>query len=125
MNLNQVTLPCTNIERSLVFYETLGLKLIVKSLPEYVRFECPVGDSTFSLHRVGEVQVKEGAWIYFEISDLDNEIKKLIKKGIAFEELPTEKSWLWREAVLKDPDGHHIILYFAGNNRKHPPWRIE
>ncbi len=33
------------------FYSTLGLKPIVDSRPRYVRFTCPDGDSTFSLHQ--------------------------------------------------------------------------
>ena len=35
MNLNQVTVPVTNVEHAIVFYEKLGLKLIVKALPHY------------------------------------------------------------------------------------------
>jgi hypothetical protein len=32
--------------------------------------------------------------------------------------------WLWREARLRDPDGHRVCLYRAGQNRKNPPWRL-
>jgi catechol 2,3-dioxygenase-like lactoylglutathione lyase family enzyme len=31
MRLNQVTVPALDVERSIAFYQTLGLKLIVKS----------------------------------------------------------------------------------------------
>jgi len=31
---------------------------------------------------------------------------------------------LWREAELFDPGGNRILLYFAGQNRINPPWRI-
>jgi len=41
-----------------------------------------------------------------------------------FEELPTDKGWLWREARLKDPDNNQLILFYAGDNRKNPPWKI-
>ena len=34
-------------------------------------------------------------------------------------------SYLWREARLRDPDGHQIRLYDAGVNRLNPPWRID
>ena len=54
----------------------------------------------------------------------DEYVNALIKKGTVFEEMPSDKSWLWREARLKDPDGNQLILYFAGDNRKNPPWRI-
>jgi len=43
---------------------------------------------------------------------------------MVFEELPNDKKWLWREARLRDTDNNQIILFFAGKNRKNPPWRI-
>lgn len=124
MNLNQVTVPVSNVEKSIGFYELLGLKLIVKDLPHYARFECPEGDSTFSIHKNTDLQNGTGAWIYFEVRELDDYVQRLIDKGILFEELPNEKTWLWRESKLKDPDNNQIVIYFAGNNRKYPPWRI-
>ena len=124
MNLNQITVPVIDIERSIFFYETLGLKLIVKSLPHYARFECPDGNSTFSLHKVEKLPTGDGIWIYFEVQNLDNYINNIIEKGIAVEELPNDKPWLWREARLKDPDNNQLIIYFAGNNRTDPPWRL-
>jgi hypothetical protein len=39
--------------------------------------------------------------------------------------MPNNKSWLWREARLKDPDNNQLILYYAGINRQNPPWRIK
>ena len=124
MNLNQVTLPSTDIQRSIDFYQQLGLKLIVKSPPNYARFECPAGDSTFSVHLTENLTGGVGAYIYFETDDLDQHYKKLRKAGVAFEHPPQDQSWLWREARLNDPDGNLIILYSAGQNRKNPPWRI-
>lgn len=52
MNLNQLSIPSLDLEKSVPFYEKLGLRLIVKSLPHYARFECPDGASTFSIHKV-------------------------------------------------------------------------
>jgi len=51
-------------------------------------------------------------------------VEKLQQKGIVFSELPNDKPWLWREAHLKDPDGNNLILFYAGTNRKAPPWRV-
>jgi catechol 2,3-dioxygenase-like lactoylglutathione lyase family enzyme len=125
MNLNQITVPVSDVERSIQFYEKLGLRLIVKSPPTYSRFECPEGNSTFSLHLAEKLPVSEGIWVYFEVDNLDEFVQTLIGKGIVFDELPNDKPWLWREARLKDPDSNQIILYFAGGNRTNPPWRIE
>jgi predicted enzyme related to lactoylglutathione lyase len=124
MNLNQITIPSFNIERATNFYKTLGLNLIVEVLPRYVRFECPDGSSTFSIHKVDELPKGNGITIYFEDDNLDTLVESLKSKGIIFTSEPENKSWLWREAHLNDPDGNHIILYYAGKNRKNPPWRI-
>lgn len=125
MNLNQVTLPSLNLPRSVAFYKTLGLKLIVDALPEYVRFECPDGAASFSLRRVDRIPEGEGIHIYFECDDLDKEVSRLTQKNLTFDLMPTNQRWLWREARLKDPDGNQLILYHAGENRLNPPWRIK
>ncbi len=125
MNLNQVTVPSLDVEVSISFYEKLGLRLIVKALPHYARFECVEGDGTFSVHLTEELPKGDGVYVYFETSKLDQEVERLQKERVHFDLLPTDQTWLWREARLKDPDGNQVILYFAGDNRKNPPWRIE
>ncbi|WP_159017985.1 VOC family protein [Algibacter sp. L3A6] len=124
MNLNQITIPSTNVEKAVEFYTILGLKLIVDSIPRYVRFECPDGDATFSIHRVEKLPKGNGITVYFEDENLDDWVEQLMTKGIIFTELPNDKPWLWREAHLKDPDDNNIILFYAGENRKNPAWRI-
>lgn len=124
MNLNQITIPSIDVEKATAFYSTLGLRLIVESLPRYVRFECPNGEATFSIHKVEQLPKIEGITIYFEVEDLDKEVKNLQEKGIKFTQEPEDKPWLWREAHLNDLDGNRIILFYAGKNRKNPPWRI-
>lgn len=125
MNLNQITIPSQDVPRSVKFYKLLGLHLIVDALPRYARFECPDGESTFSVHFQEEVNsTGAGIHIYFESENLDERVNQLQVAGIRFDLLPTDQPWLWREAHLKDPDGHQIILFSAGENRKNPPWRI-
>jgi len=125
MNLNQITVPAIDVARSISFYKTLGLRLIVKALPHYARFECLSGDTTFSIHQVEELPTGDGVYVYFETEQLDKEVQQLIDKGVHFDQLPIDQTWLWREARLKDPDGNQIILYLAGDHRKNPPWRIK
>ncbi len=125
MNLNQVTVPSMDIEKSIKFYEKIGLRIIVKAIPHYARFECPNGDATFSIHNVEKLPEGEGVYVYFETQNIDEEVTRLRKNGIHFDLLPTDQLWLWREARLKDPDGNQLILYFAGDNRKNPPWRVD
>jgi predicted enzyme related to lactoylglutathione lyase len=124
MNLNQITIPSLDVISATEFYKKLGLQLIVDALPRYVRFECPNGESTFSIHKVEKLPKGEGITIYFENEDLDKIVSQLKQKGIIFTSEPEDKPWLWREAHLYDPVGNHIILYNAGDNRKNPPWRV-
>ena len=124
MNLNQITVPSINLTKSIPFYEKLGLKLIVRALPHYARFECPDGNATFSIHLVEELPKGDGISVYFELDNLDEYVSQLIEKGIEFDEMPNDKSWLWREARLKDLDGNKLILFFGGENRLNPPWRL-
>jgi catechol 2,3-dioxygenase-like lactoylglutathione lyase family enzyme len=124
MNLNQVTIPAMDVAIATSFYKKLGLKLIVDALPDYVRFECPDGEATFSIQKAPGRAEGTGVKVYFECGDLDARVAELTEQGIVFESPPEDKRWLWREAHLYDPDGNAIVLYKAGVNRKNPPWRI-
>jgi len=125
MNLNQITVPVLDIERSIQFYKTLGFKLIVYSEDHYARFELPSGDSTFSIHKVPALPMGEGIWLYLEVTDVEKEVNRLIAKGVVFQTEVIDQNWLWTEASLKDPDNNKIIIYHAGEYRKNPPWRIQ
>ena len=124
MDLNQVTIPSIDLDRAIPFYQTLGLKLIVHAPPRYARFECPNGDSTFSIHLVDKLPLGTGIALYFECHDLDQKVRQLVEEGINFDMPPTDQRWLWREARLKDPDNNQLVLFYSGENRKNPPWRI-
>lgn len=123
MELNQVTLPVKNMEDAVQFYLTLGFTQIVDT-PHYARFACPDGNSTFSLSlESGEFENR--SVIYFEHEELEKLCKKLAQKGIVFEQEPTEQRYLWKEAIINDPSGNKIKLYWAGENRLSPPWKVD
>ena len=124
MRLNQITIPSLDVEKSVAFYKKLGMHLIVDALPNYVRFEVPEGDATFSIHLVEKIQSGAGVVLYFEEAHLDAWVEELQGKGMVFTQQPTDQTWLWREAECEDPDGHRIKLYKAGVHRKNPPWRL-
>ncbi len=123
MNLNQVTLPAADIAESVSFYRGLGFPQIVNS-PHYARFECPVGDTTFSLHIAENFTANEHYVTYFEIADLDDFVHHKSADGYRFHQPPTDMRWQWREARLRDPAGNMICFYWAGEMRKNPPWRV-
>lgn len=124
MNLNQVTLPVTDFDRSVAFYRAMGFTLIVNAPPRYARFECPEGDATFSIHTIDQPVNSSGVVVYFECADLDARVQRLLAAGFEFTKLPTDERWLWREARLVDPSGNVLCLFWAGTNRKDPPWRV-
>ncbi|MFC4348762.1 VOC family protein [Kordiimonas lipolytica] len=125
MDLNQVTLGAIDLDASISFYKTLGLRLIVFSENHYARFELPSGNATLSLHKVEGPSTNTGSGlIYFEVPDVDAEVTRLETAGIAFDAQPVDQRWLWREAYLSDPSGNRLCLYHAGVNRRYPPWRV-
>jgi catechol 2,3-dioxygenase-like lactoylglutathione lyase family enzyme len=124
MDMNQVTLPSRDVARGAAFYRKLGLVQIVEDLPKYARFELPKGTATLSLHQVDELAAFTGVVVYFECEDLDERVAVLKTAGVVFDSEPADRPWLWREALLRDPDGNVICLFWAGDNRKNPPWRL-
>ena len=125
MNLNQVTVYTDKITESIKFYKKLGLEIIVDSAPRYARFACPDGDATFSLHETENFLDCSNIVLYFECEDLDATVAELKNLGVQFEQEPTDQTWLWREAYLRDPNGNKICLFYAGENRQNPPWRVK
>jgi GNAT superfamily N-acetyltransferase len=124
VNLNQISLPATDMAASVAFYRLLGCTLIVDALPRYARFECPQGEATFSLHPVDRPPQAPGVVVYLECDDLDAVVHRLQARGVAFTQAPRDEPWLWREARLNDPAGNALCLFHAGRHRRHPPWRL-
>ena len=124
MKLNQVTVTAVDLDTSIAFYRTLGFHLIVKA-DHYARFEIGDGQATFSLHLGNAEGAANGPALYFECIDLDARVAGLKAKGIVFDRDPVDQSWLWREAWFRDPAGNRLCLYWAGENRLFPPWRLK
>jgi catechol 2,3-dioxygenase-like lactoylglutathione lyase family enzyme len=131
VRLNHVTLAVSDVESSAGFYARLGLVQIVADYPDYARFLAPDGDTTLSLQRVdrsdrsGRIdRVEPSASIHFEVDDVDLAVEELERAGFSFHRAPADQPYLWREAILLDPDGHQLFIYHAGENRLDPPWRL-
>jgi catechol 2,3-dioxygenase-like lactoylglutathione lyase family enzyme len=126
VELNQVTLPALDLTESIDYYTRFGLKLIVDS-PEdrYARFEIPGGASTLSLHVVDRRVREPAPHISFETAQPEQRVAELAARGIEPVEPLEVKSWLWREAWYVDPAGNRLCIYFAGENRRNPPWRVK
>ena len=127
MDLNQVTIYTAKSLETAEFFQKLGLRLIVDSLPRYARLECPDGNSTLSIQESpAHLSLQETSIVlYFECEDVDRTVKELKASDLVFDEDPADRPWLWRQAYLKDPNGNKICLFSAGENRKNPPWRVK
>jgi hydroxymethylpyrimidine/phosphomethylpyrimidine kinase len=120
-SLNQITIGAQDYAASTGFYRALGLRQIVDSPANgYARFEAANG-VTLSIH-AGEAS--PATTIYLEHRALDGWTAQLESDGLAFDQLPKDESWGWREARLTDPAGNTVCLYSAGEMRRYPPWRM-
>jgi len=125
MNLNQVTIYSNKPVETVEFYRKLGLQIIVDSMPRYARLLCPDGDSTISVHISEEAFANSNIVLYFECEDLNAKVAELKNFGLQFETEPIDQAWLWRETYLRDPNNNRICLFYAGENRQNPPWRVK
>lgn len=123
VRLNHITLAVSNVEASAGFYVRLGLTQIVANYPDYARFVAPEGDTTLSLHPA-EALSSPSTSIHFEVDDVDRVVGELKQAGFDFSCEPVDQPYLWREAILLDPDRNRIFIYNAGKNRLDPPWRL-
>lgn len=120
-SLNQITVGARDYAASVGFYRALGLVQIVDSPANgYARFEAGNG-VTLSIHPGTAAATTT---IYFEHPAVDAWVAQLQSDGFAFDQLPQDENWGWREARLTDPAGNSLCLYAAGEARRYPAWRI-
>ncbi len=131
MRLNHVTLIVSDLERSKNFYRTLGLTQIVDAPPRYARFTFPDGDATLSVEVKGDgspcqaPSAEASAELFFQCESVDDVVRALKERGVAFDQDPTDMFYGWREARFRDPDGHELRLYGdEGDYRLNPPWKM-
>lgn len=129
MFLSHITLLVSDIPRSKAFYRALGLELIVDAA-HYCRFRANLdgqGSQTLSIsHSPGPIGASCHVGFEFVSPEaLDAYADLLQSRGFALAEHPQDRSWLWRDVILHDPDGHEILLLYAGDNKLNPPWRVE
>jgi organic hydroperoxide reductase OsmC/OhrA/catechol 2,3-dioxygenase-like lactoylglutathione lyase family enzyme len=124
MRLNHVTLAVVDVESSARFYAHMGLTQIVVDYPHYARLLSPQGETTLSLHPATDQSSGSSVSIHFEVDDVDGTVEGLKRAGFSFVCDPVDRPYLWREAILLDPDGHRVFIYHAGKNRLDPPWRL-
>jgi catechol 2,3-dioxygenase-like lactoylglutathione lyase family enzyme len=105
---SNVTIMVKNVDKSISFYESIGLKLKQRWGDHYAMVEGP--GITLGIHPHGTDEPNSGTVsIGFMIDNID-EVKSLLEKNnITFKSEDDGKSGIY--AHFKDPDG--TILYFV------------
>ena len=112
---NHAMVYVNDFERCRRFYvEDLGFEVLEEMPGAYVRLLAG-SNTTIALHKAE--RGVSGIRLYFESASLDRLCTELWKKGVRFDKPPTDMPWGWRHAYLRDPDGHEISLFRAGEKR--------
>lgn len=98
-----MTVPVLNLERSIAFYQILGLQLIVKSLPHYARFVCEAGNATLSCIRWNNSRAERAFGFIFENENLDETVSELQSKGLIFEAMPADPALAMAGSAFERP----------------------
>ena len=111
--LDLITVIVRDAKRSREFYvKKLGLKLKTNA-GEFVSVLTP-NKFAIGLHEPHKGHIHKVApssfQIEFVVDDVDAWYSRLKKKGVKFTRKPKNMSWKEREAELKDPDGHILII---------------
>ncbi len=130
MRLSHVSLLVRDLEVSKAFYLRFGFRLVVDQ-PAYCRFYARIedwdeGDETLSLV-ASDAPSMPAARVGLEFPSpdaLDAFVAALPTRGVTVAEGPVDRDWLWRDARVFDPDGHELMLFFAGRNKLDPPFRL-
>jgi catechol 2,3-dioxygenase-like lactoylglutathione lyase family enzyme len=125
LEFNHAMIYVTELARSLAFYrDALGFELIETYPGAYARLRSPGGTSTIALHALEPGRKMNaglgGLRLYFEVEALDAFCAGLEAKGVVLDDPPTDMPWGWRHAYVRDPDGHELSLYRAGEKRLQP-----
>jgi catechol 2,3-dioxygenase-like lactoylglutathione lyase family enzyme len=125
LTFNHAMIYARDVGRAVHFYcDLLGFRLLEEfrhqDFPVYARLRSPRGTATIALHlaeRGQDLPDSGGIRLYFEVKNLAVVCKKLGAAGMEFSQLPKKMPWGWDHAYLKDPDGHELSLYWAGEKR--------
>ncbi len=128
VSLNHVILYVGRVEPSLRFYRDLLGFEVIESMEGYARLKSPSGGATIALHVSREPKQPartRPVVLYFESPELTKLCEKLQKRGVKLDQPPKRMPWGWDHAYLRDPDGHSISLYWAGQKRFRKTPRLE
>lgn len=107
---NLTVIRSSDIERSVLFYEALGLTLVPHlhgSGPLHYAFE--ERSHTFEIYPIRDALPTTSARIGFSVDALEETIAAILEVGGELIVSPQDSPW-GRRAVIRDPDGHRVEL---------------
>jgi catechol 2,3-dioxygenase-like lactoylglutathione lyase family enzyme len=120
VRLNHLLLWSGDVARALAFYEGMLGFVRIEAGDGYARLRAPDGEATLGLHAARDDQRppwNDGIGLYLEVDDVDAVCRRLAERGVTFDQSPEDMGWGWRHAYLRDPDGHRLSIYHAGEKR--------
>jgi lactoylglutathione lyase len=111
IQLNLVVIRSVNLEKSVDFYQMLGLRFLKHRHGNGLEhFVSQLGLMTFEIYpQTAKIGTTTGTRLGFQVLDLDSIIIKLEKEDISIIAKPTKSEWGLRSVVI-DPDGHRVEL---------------
>lgn len=110
--IGHVMLGCTNMRRSLDFYNGL-LGLDIKAhIPGFAFFETGAVTLCLSEPLVSFAEHPEGATeVVFPVDDIDEACERLRERGVEFIAGPRQATDTEWSAIFRDPDGHKLSIF--------------
>jgi methylmalonyl-CoA/ethylmalonyl-CoA epimerase len=110
--IGQIGLSVGDIGRAVAFYrDVLGLRLLLEA-PRMGMFDC--GGIRLMLSLAEVKQESSGSILYFKVADIEQAVRALESRGLAFERqphlvarMPDHELWM---AFFRDPDGNALAL---------------
>lgn len=105
--INAITLVCTDMAASVVFYTDLGF-LIVHGDAEAPFTSLSIGDNFVNLQLAGHVPGTGWGRVIFHVADPDAIHALAASLGHRSETEPADAPWGERYFHIQDPDGHEL-----------------
>jgi lactoylglutathione lyase len=109
--LSLVVIRSGDLERSVLFYRTLGLEFVKhRHGAGAEHFACELGQAVFEIYpRSNDTDSTSATRIGFRVPSVDDAVTRLEELGVQIISPPQESPW-GRRAVVIDPDGHKVEL---------------
>ena len=111
VQLNLVVIRSVNLERSVKFYQMLGLDFDKHQHGNGLEhFASKTGEATFEIYpQTAQTESTIGTRLGFQVLDIDLLVISLQKENVRVIAQPSASEW-GRRAVVVDPDGHRVEL---------------